>query len=66
MDKKTIGLKLKELRGSKTEAEVAKAIGVGQTAISMYETGDRIPRDHIKVKLAKFFGVSVESIFFAD
>ncbi len=66
MDKKAIGLKLKDLRGDKKVVDVAKAIGVSQSTISMYETGERVPRDSIKVKLANFFGVSVESIFFAE
>lgn len=66
MDKKVIGTRLKELRGSKTQAEVAKAIGVSQPAIALYETGDRIPQDDVKIKIANFFGVTVESIFFAD
>ena len=30
----------------------------------MYENGQRIPRDDIKVKLARFYGVSVEYLFY--
>ena len=44
--------------------DVAKAIGVSISAISMYENGERIPRDYIKIKLAEHYGVSVQDIFF--
>lgn len=59
-----IGNELKKLRGNKTQEEIADAIGVSPAAIGMYERGDRIPRDEIKVKLANYFNASVESIFF--
>ena len=64
IDPKIIGANLKTLRGSKTQLEVAEAIGVTTMAISQYESGDRVPRDEIKIKLAKFFGKSVEELFF--
>lgn len=64
MDAKKIGAKLKELRGSRSQKEVADAVNVTDMAISLYESGDRIPRDEIKVALADYFGVSVESIFY--
>ena len=64
MDAKTIGKRLTELRGEKTQEEVAKACDISSSAISMYENGDRIPRDEIKRKLANYFNVSVESLFF--
>ena len=31
---------------------------------SMYENGERIPRDDIKIRIANFFGRSVQEIFF--
>ena len=64
MDKKAIGRRLRELRGSRTQNEVADAIGISVTAVGMYERGERIPRDEIKVKLAVFYGKTVEEIFF--
>lgn len=63
MDTMKIGDELKKLRGNKTQEEIANAIGVSSAAIGMYERGDRIPRDEIKVKLANYFNTSVESIF---
>lgn len=66
MDAKKIGRTLRDLRGDKSQREVAEACGVTDMAISLYESGDRIPRDETKILLAKFFGVTVESIFFEN
>ena len=44
--------------------EVANATGLTRSAIFMYETEERIPRDENKVALAKYFGKSVQEIFF--
>ena len=63
--KKSIGEKLRQLRGKRSRSEVAKAVGVSTSSIAMYELDERIPRDDVKVKLAKFFGKSVSDIFFA-
>jgi transcriptional regulator with XRE-family HTH domain len=61
-----IGARLRELRGSKSITEVANAIGIAQSTLSMYENGERIPRDSIKIKLAKYYGVSIETLFFTN
>lgn len=68
MDKMKIGMKLVELRKERgeTTSDVANAVGTTQAAISMYECGQRIPRDHIKENLSRHFGVPVEQIFFAE
>ena len=56
--------KLVKLRGTRTQEEIANAIGISISAIGMYETGQRVPRDEIKVKLANYYNVSIESLFF--
>jgi transcriptional regulator with XRE-family HTH domain len=61
-----IGARLRKLRGSKSITEVANAIGIAQSTLSMYENGERIPRDSIKIKLAKYYGVSIETLFFTN
>ena len=68
MDKQEIGKTLAALRKARGEtlSDVAKAVGLTQNAISMYEIGARIPRDPIKKKLSQHFNVSVEHIFFGD
>lgn len=56
---------LRELRGGKTQEEIAKDIGITKSAWAMYERGERIPRDEVKVKIAKYFGRTIEELFFA-
>ncbi|OYD08606.1 helix-turn-helix domain-containing protein [Paludifilum halophilum] len=62
--KQKIAQKLLHLRGDKRREEVAKAVGISVSALQMYENARRIPRDDIKVKLAGYYGVSVEELFF--
>lgn len=64
MQPKKIGNRLTKLRGEKSQSEVAKAVGISDSALSMYECGERIPRDSVKVKLAEYYGKTVQSIFF--
>ena len=61
-----IAEKLKQLRGTKTQKEVADAIDVTPMAISQYEQGERIPADPIKIRLAKYYGITVESLFYTQ
>ena len=65
MDSKKIGKRLVELRADKSQHEVAEAVGISRSALSMYECGERIPRDEIKIKLANYYRTSVESLFYA-
>ena len=67
MNAETIGKKLKDLREARglTQAQVAEALSLSPMAVSMYETGQRIPRDLTKVRLADFYGETVQSIFYA-
>lgn len=60
------GLKLKELRGNRSQEEIAKEIGVTKSSWAMYERNERIPRDEVKIKIANFFGKSVQEIFFGS
>ena len=54
MDRKQIAEKLVELRGEKTQAEVAENVGISLSTLAMYETGKRIPRDEIKIRLENY------------
>ena len=65
MNRRAIAERLIHLRGEKSQEEVAKAVSISTSALSMYENGDQIPRDEIKIKLAKYYGQTVEQIFFA-
>ena len=66
IDGTQIGSKLRRLRmeSGKSAEEVAKSLGVSTSAVGMYENGYRIPRDEIKIRIAEFYRVPVESIFF--
>ena len=66
MDSKTIGHKLRALRGEMDAKTVADALGISTSALFMYERGERIPRDQFKKRIAQYFGQSVEEIFFAE
>lgn len=55
--------KLVKLRGDKSRETVAKACGISISALAMYERGERIPRDDIKVRLAEYYNRSVNFIF---
>ena len=61
----TIGEKLRELRGCRTASGVAKDLGISRSALCKYEADERIPKDETKIKIAKYYGKSVQSIFFA-
>lgn len=66
MDAKLIGQRLVELRGDRTQNEVAKELGISVSALSMYETGERIPRDSIKIRIASYYEKPIYDIFFAE
>lgn len=66
MDAKAIGKKLASLRGDKTQEEVARALGISVSAIGMYESGKRIPRDGVKIALANYYGMNIQSLFFDE
>lgn len=66
MDKKSIGEKISELRNKMniTQKELGNAVGISSTSIAMYELNERIPRDEIKKRIAAYFNVSVQDLFF--
>lgn len=65
LNRDDIADRLVKLRGKRKQEEIAKAVGISVSALSMYERGERIPRDEIKIRLAKFYGTTVEEIFFS-
>lgn len=48
---------------SMSQAELAESIGVSRKTISTIEVGRFVPSTVIALKIAQFFGVSVEEIF---
>lgn len=60
----SIGKKLIELRGNKTRVEVANDLRISQSALAMYEAGERVPRDNIKIRIANYYNVGIEALFY--
>lgn len=64
MNVNVIAKRLTELRGNIPRELVAKECDITVSALSNYENGIRVPRDEVKLRLAKFYKKSVQSIFF--
>lgn len=66
LDAVQIGIRIKALREKRgeTRLDLSKSLGTSESAIGMYESGQRVPRDEIKIRIAEHFTVPVESIFF--
>lgn len=64
MDSNKIAKKLVALRGEKSRESVAVALGLSLSTLTMYEIGARIPRDENKEKIARYYGKTVDEIFF--
>lgn len=64
MNSKKIGQLLFVLRGTKTQREVAKALGISDSAVRQYESGNRVPMDEIKIRIAAYYDKTVQEIFF--
>lgn len=58
------GQRLIALRGEKSREEVAVANKISVSALTMYELGQRNPRDDVKCSLADYYCVHVSDIFF--
>lgn len=62
----SIGTKLKALRigKKKTQQQAADDLRITKSALAMYEKDNRIPRDEVKVRIADYYGETVQSIFY--
>lgn len=60
----TVAERLVAARGDRKREEVAAAVGVSLSAIAMYESGGRVPRDETKIKLADYYHTTVQELFF--
>ena len=67
MNNNNISTKLRELRMKKglSQTKVAKDLGIPLTTYNAYETGQNIPRDETKIKIAEYYNRSVQFIFYA-
>ena len=58
--------RLIELRNKQqlSQQDVATAVRTSQSMIARIEAGERCPRTPLKIRLAKFFNVTVEWLFY--
>ena len=63
---KSVAERIKEARLEKglTQAQLAEKCGVSDAAIQMYEIGQRVPRDSLKIVLASVLEKPVQDLFF--
>ncbi|WP_240373966.1 helix-turn-helix transcriptional regulator [Bacillus piscicola] len=61
-------LRLIDLRNKHelTQTELGRLVGLSQSMIAHIEGGTKEPRSKYKVKLAEYFGVTVEWLFYAN
>ena len=63
-----IGQRIKSLREELglSREQFSNEVGITLSAVSMYENGQRIPRDEIKVKISRVLKTSIEALFFTE
>lgn len=57
--------KMISLRGEQSQKDIAEDIGIPVSTYAMIELGHRFPRRELQAKLAKYFGVTVDELFFS-
>ena len=58
------GEKLRKLRGALSQQEISDRVGITKSSWAMYERNERVPRDEVKIKIARYFGKTVQEIFY--
>lgn len=66
MDKQEIGRRLKAARKGKglTVQAAADAVGIAKSTLTMYESGHRVPRDSVKMRLSEVYEVPIQDLFY--
>ena len=59
-----VGKKLTALRGNKTRKEVSQELKISESALAMYESGERTPRDNVKIRISNYYKVPIVELFF--
>ncbi len=49
-----------------TQSQVANAVKISRSAYAMIELGHRVPRHKTMKRLADFFGITVDELFFSQ
>lgn len=47
-----------------SQSELAEMVGVGQSTIAMWESGERMPRVKFLKKLSEIFGCSIDHLIY--
>lgn len=47
-----------------SQSELAEMVGVGQSTIAMWESGERMPRVKFLKKLSEIFGCSIDHLLY--
>ncbi|WP_019123774.1 helix-turn-helix transcriptional regulator [Brevibacillus massiliensis] len=58
--------KMVSLRGERSQKQVADEIGIPVSTYAMIEAGHRFPRKDLQLKLSRYFGVTVDELFFTE
>lgn len=56
--------KMVELRGDRPQKEIAVDMGIPVSTYAMIETGHRFPRKELQAKISRYYGVTVDELFF--
>ena len=65
MRKSTTNHRMLRLRGDRTQRQVASELGIPVSTYAMIELGQRFPRRDLQGKLARFYGTTVDDLFFS-
>ena len=55
---------LRQLRGIRVRTGVARELGISYSMLCKIEDGKRIPGDELKQRIANYYGVPMEKIFY--
>ena len=64
MDRIVMGERLIKLRGNTPREKVCCDLEISFSALQSYESGNRVPKDDLKVKIANYYGTTVSYLFF--
>lgn len=51
------------LRGNRTRAEVARALGITPQGLGLIERGERFPRKGLLIRFSEYYQKSVDELF---
>lgn len=66
LDAKVIGGRIKKLREDMniSRSQLCENADISLSALTMYETGQRVPRDEVKIRLSRCLNTSLEGLFY--